>query len=87
MALANRTVRQFTTAQRAALIRSLRSGLVLDFVQTQLITCNTYQRGAAQQWALGNPLGWYNKHMAAMHTFLDGCLVPNPQGIGSNSHG
>lgn len=85
MALAKR--QYFTPTERSALVRRLRTQLILDFVQCQLIPCSVYSQGAARQWALGNPLGWYNRHMANMQRFLEGCLVPNPQGLGSNGHG
>lgn len=84
MALANRTKLALTNEQRATLTRTLRSGLVAMFVNAQLAVHHKYRDGT-----YGNrkcPYVWYADHMGKMRTFLAGCQVPNPQGLGSN-HG
>lgn len=81
MALANTVRRTLTNEQRTAAVKRMRSSLVSDWVQTQLMVCRQYQQAALGNWLNTGGLGYIRQHEANWQRYLEWCRTPTGLGL------
>lgn len=78
----SRVPRPLTDAQRAVLVRRMRSQLITDWVQTQLAVLPPYRSAALVNWQLTGLLGYDRQLAANVERFLSWCAIPNASHLG-----